>query len=479
MKYVALSKFLFIFYVGSSLTWPNHKNYDMIYENGYQVRLSKMSKVCTVIAETCMKCTRLKACFWCGDNGEGQAGCYADNDLIAKRKCYGFKSSYWDEKQCVDVSERSDDGDFYAPPSAPQWSPPPHKDNIKQNVLVKLLLLLTTLKESDGKKKNEIIQVGKQQQQVDKQQVDKMVLPPLPSHQNQNENNRINIHATGGEVVAVTTKNTAVVSNSTSVAINDIDDVERYNDENKSNVLVRVNKDRVLHTLKVTAVTTTSMQNTMENITRYTLKKNTANPFVDKSNQTLVENIPHITTSRSSSSDFVGVRSTSVSSVKPTVKVILSHITFMKELDVCQKRSNCEECVSRSNCYWCDTAESSSSSCSLYPGKSYVKAECKGNIKHKTCSQEIPVFIFALCIILVTFFLSVGYLCARKCYYFQRKPVEVKLEERPILFKQKNGRTVYQITESEEDEEEKLFQVGKDSYTRNKVGAAPNNPAVW
>ena len=71
------------------------------------------------------------------------------------------------------------------------------------------------------------------------------------------------------------------------------------------------------------------------------------------------------------------------------------------------------------------------------------------------------------------------YMCARKCYYFQLKPVEVKLEERPILFKKKNGRTVYQITESEEEDEEELFRNGKDAYTPSKVGLAPNNPAVW
>jgi hypothetical protein len=57
--------------------------------------------------------------------------------------------------------------------------------------------------------------------------------------------------------------------------------------------------------------------------------------------------------------------------------------------------------------------------------------------------------------------------------------VEVKLEERPILFKKKNGRTVYQITESEEEDEEELFRNGQDAYTPNKVGLAPNNPAVW
>ena len=142
---------------------------------------------------------------------------------------------------------------------------------------------------------------------------------------------------------------------------------------------------------------------------------------------------------------------------------------------ICPARGSCETCVADVTCYWCQHT----SSCYRYPGESYVGRECKGTLHHRRCNQEIPVYVIALCIILVTFFVSVGYICVRKCYYFQLKPVEVKLEERPILFKQKNGRTVYQITESEEEDEEEFSRIGKDSYTPSKVGAAPNNPAVW
>ena len=135
----------------------------------------------------------------------------------------------------------------------------------------------------------------------------------------------------------------------------------------------------------------------------------------------------------------------------------------------------CDTCVSDATCFWCQQ----SSACQRFPGKSYTSTTCEGAYHHRRCGEELPVYMIALCIVFITCFISLGYVCVRKCYYIQLKPFEVKLEERPILFKQKNGRTVYQITESEEEDEEEILRSGKDSYTPSKVGAAPNNPAIW
>ena len=73
--------------------------------------------------------------------------------------------------------------------------------------------------------------------------------------------------------------------------------------------------------------------------------------------------------------------------------------------------------------------------------------------------------------------MGVGYTCVKNCYYQQLKPVEVKLEERPILFKEKNGRTIYQIAESEEEDEDERSLAEKSGSMYQKHGK--NHPSVW
>ena len=133
MKYVWFVRILVILVVKTSVIWPLQGEANFLYGGNYNFPLSKMSKVCTFLAETCGKCTELKACFWCSDSGVGEGSCYARNDLAAKQRCIGKVLSYW-RKPCTEVTQN-----LYS------------SEDAERSVLIKLLLLLRKLRDSQKK----------------------------------------------------------------------------------------------------------------------------------------------------------------------------------------------------------------------------------------------------------------------------------------------------------------------------------------
>lgn len=440
MKYVWLVQIVVVFLVKINSLWPLRGDTNLIYGDDYNnFPLSKMSKVCTFLAESCGKCTELKACFWCGESVTGSGSCFARSDLVARQRCIGKVVSYW-KRPCREINQN-----FYS------------TEDTERSVLVKLLLLLRKLRDSQNTSNN-------------KKAWHKNVIPRLQgtsppiSFNNLGDMSNKDLHDRIGFLTNLSAYNTMQNTvHNISAMVNGMQNFTVLADKDNRNV----------------SLNSTAQQNATESPQSYKLNstiisshKNNATIFCSLNNQTSC--IRKMFCSWCSNNSCCA--SFKESGSNGIVLVTSEKYQGKNETSaVCSDMEGCETCVADISCYWCQET----SSCRKYPGKSYVAAECKGSLYHRTCNQQIPVYAIAIWIMLVTFFVSVGYICIRKCYYFQHKPVEVKLEERPILFKQKNGRTVYQITESEEEDEELLSRTGKDSYTPSKVGAAPNNPAVW
>jgi len=428
-------------------------------QSAYHFHLSKMSRVCMFVAETCGKCTQLKSCFWCADDGTGVGRCYAEADSVARGKCVGKVSGYWQKTRCSEshVVVRND-------------------ENTERSVLVKLLLLLRKLRDSgnsdllDNKLLSKSTTLNEDNAEV--------VIPPQPFKSIEYT------PATTTTTTTITTITTDLIHASTSTH-RDLSSSRSPSKERPgiSTTLSPLNNNDTTSNLlnKLPNRTASFMKNVSyaSNLTSHLALMNDTSKHLNNSHAAGRYHAPCLGMSRSTClrhpvCSWCRENDTCCRWRPKNVKTKGAYSGHSNA--VCPKASSCEECLSSDHrCYWC----SAGSLCQTYPGESYVHLECSGKVSYKTCAQDVPVYVFALCIILVTFFLTVGYMCARKCYYFQLKPVEVKLEERPILFKKKNGRTVYQITESEEEDEEELFRNGKDAYTPSKVGLAPNNPAVW
>jgi len=428
----------------SSLLW--HLQAEVVVDNSlatshYRYHLSKMSRVCMFVAETCGKCTQLKSCFWCANDGAGEGRCYANSDSVAKDKCVGKVYAYWQKVPCLESEYLVRDG------------------NTERSVLMKLLLLLRKLRNSGN--------------------TDLFVQEIPDMFKTEVLNEDIASEAQMGHPLKPTQGiRTSTNFFPTSLAFNEIHN-HTYNASARSHIYGSTTVSSTSSTLKSYTNSSRTNNGSFRNTSAFTSGHITRPVTVNSAIRLYHAPCYGMTRPsclREAICSWCRGNTTCCRWRPRNIKKKAMPTTSGHNDMVCPKVSSCQACISRNDkCYWC----SAGSMCQLYPGESYVKMECDGQVSYKTCAQDIPVYIFALCIILVTLFLSFGYLCARKCYYFQLKPVEVKLEERPILFKKKNGRTVYQITESEEEEEEELFSNGKDAYTPNKVGLAPNNPAVW
>jgi len=438
MKYVWLVQIVVVFLFKIDTIWPLQEESNIFDDNEYDFPLSKMSKVCSFLAESCGKCTELRACFWCSDSISGPGNCYARSDMSARHRCIGKVISYW-KKPCNDINKN-----LYSSVDS------------ERSVLIKLLLLLRKLRDSSS-------QNNKQNKKLwHKNEISEIPGTSLPIHfRNMGDMSNKELKKKIGILTNtsyISSQNTVHNLSSIVNQINFTTFIKNNTDTNSFNST----KNDTIKFHKLAAINITNVNKHKDNKT-LRCSVNGSDSCTRKHYCSWCENKTCCASDEISKTDKI-IQTTPVQ-----VRIKQNETTIS-----CTDRQSCNTCVEDISCYWCgETA-----TCRKFPGNSYVSEECKG-VSHKTCSQQIPIYAIAIWIMLITFFVSVGYICVRKCYYFQLKPVEVKLEERPILFKQKNGRTVYQITESEEEDEELMSRSGKDSYTPSKVGAAPNNPAVW
>jgi len=139
----------------------------------------------------------------------------------------------------------------------------------------------------------------------------------------------------------------------------------------------------------------------------------------------------------------------------------------------CEQRQGCKQCVLDASCFYC----SQTHTCHFYAGQeSYTDSCLAGNARRFSCSNKWHMFMVVVPICVVVLFMGAAYACVKNCYYHQRNPVKINLdEEKPILFKTKNGRTIYQITESEDEfEEEQAVKSGSEYQQNGKT-----DPIMW
>lgn len=146
---------------------------------------------------------------------------------------------------------------------------------------------------------------------------------------------------------------------------------------------------------------------------------------------------------------------------------------IVKEASMCRTKVSCKTCTEYEDCYWCDKTKL----CHSFIDASLISNECSEKWFHRSCSNQSVILFFILPALGCLLMMGVGYVCVKHCYYQQLKPVEVKLEEQPMLFKEKNGRTIYQIAESEEEDEDEKSIAEKSGSIYQKLGK--NYPSVW
>jgi len=397
-----------------------------IYSSNFEISEDKVTEVCSYLADTCFKCVKLKSCFWCPDSNDSNGECLANYNSLSRYKCMSNQVYKLNGNDCMIENKKRNS-----------------ETNTKgeTELLVKLLALLKRL------------------------------------HSLKNDD------ATDNEDITTTTETT-----STALI--------------KSSVLL---KTTVLPNTYVLPNTTVLPKTTMKSFVSHSIvpKKEYLNKtmFISPTTTTPTHQVENILTNKTISLPQNGsatIKSTQDTHVNTTVKTIVhlssniihksNCLLLVKKKDCLQKNScswndgkcfftpsrtknfhfagsngycvrktSCNDCVSNPKCYWCEKSKT----CHSYTAAESIPKKCKNMWYQGSCSYKTTIFLVVIPAISVLIFLSIAYVCVKNCYYHQLKPVEVKLEERPILFKEKNGRTVYQITESEDDEDDRKFATEK------------------
>lgn len=257
MKYVWLVQVVVVFLFKINKIWLLQEGSKFFGGNDYNFPLSKMSKVCSFLAESCGKCTELKACFWCGEEETGPGNCYAKSDLVARQRCSGKVISYW-KKPCASVNNKS----IYS------------RVDSERSVLIKLLLLLRKLRDSQ---KNKSTQNAWHTDDDNKNEISELIKGTM-----------LPIHSKNmGDMSNKELKNTiGILTNASSSFISSLNIVHHSSSGNQIQNLSSLNQQQINTTLS-SSTTKTSTNITHTNSTVKLKPENNRNVNKRKGNETL------------------------------------------------------------------------------------------------------------------------------------------------------------------------------------------------